>query len=220
VLDRLSGRKIAVPVLTFTDPDDRATSSGIDPNGSEGNDNAPIENDGKRAGGIVMWKETANTPAFVDPGGQSILAYISLAPGETGAIQVQFLASAIAGDNYRLKAQAMSVSTGSRVLKEATSGLLEVFKEITFERVLQMTGGADVTTIMSAARVAPAFEDANTVSQPAGREGAAAGTSIARLSAPISRPIRTGSTQQELDQFASQDPVLKGVAKGSFRGRR
>jgi hypothetical protein len=150
-----------------------------------------------------------------------MLAYISLAPGETGAIQVQFLASAIAGDNYRLKAQAMSVSTASRVLKEATSGLLEVFKEIKFERVVQMTGGADVNIIMAAGRVAPAFADANTLyPDPVAARVLPPGPQSPDFLHPI-QPPNPGElpTQQELDQFASPDPILKAVAKGVISGK-
>lgn len=159
-----TGAVTAIPLKldwSFEDPDDTATDDDIDINGTAGDDNALANKGGKRGDASmnidpgIMWKTVPDYTANISADGQTADATTQTAGTEMGTAKLKFSASAIGGDNYILVGK-YKKDDGTTVI-EKKSEKWSVWKKLSFAKVYQMSGGADVGTSTSVANISPAF---------------------------------------------------------------
>ncbi|HEY5839426.1 MAG TPA: IPT/TIG domain-containing protein [Pyrinomonadaceae bacterium] len=143
---------------SFEDPDDTSGKNLVDPNGSTGDDNAPISNLGKRGPGSIMWRAVTGTTTAVDPAGRTAVSDAIVTPGpDLGSAKISFLSSNVAADNYILKLEVKN-SAGTLV-KEVKFKKWSVRKALTFTRFFKMQNGVDVKSVASYDNVHEAFDE-------------------------------------------------------------
>ena len=202
----------------FEDPDDTATSPGIDSNGATGDDNAPVANGGKLGTGSLLWKAVAGFTTNIAADGQTADSQTMISGADKGKTKIRFSASAIGGDNYILVTQCKDA--GGTVLKEEKSGTWSLRKVLTFQQAFQMIGGEEVTTVMATTNIDPAFSGDGYTDYTLGVVNSVlSGGSpefIAALLAP--NPSET-PTAQELADYADPNPAINGPAGVSITAK-
>jgi hypothetical protein len=206
--------------LSFDDPDDPTISFVIDPNGGSGDDNASIAAGGRRTG--VMWKDDADpsrvSSVSASSDGQKALAFLFCKLEQVCTFPVTFRASTIAGDNYIIKADALTFSEGGDTLfdgVQAKSGTWTVRRKISIAHLFEMQNSVSTTHVMSSDEIAPAFTGdgfTDYIQSPDIRILTAADSP--HFLCDIDSPDASETpTQDELTRYNSTDPSIKATAK-------
>ena len=138
----------------FDDVDDTSDDSHIDPQGSQGNDNAEVVEGGKRGGTDDMWKVVTGFNATVNTGGQTANSDMATSGQDIGSTKISFLSSAIGGDNYKVFA---TIKNGSEIIEELRFEKWSVRKTLPFTGAYQISGGTDLRNFVRESVVEDAF---------------------------------------------------------------
>jgi len=223
---------VTVPIsinFSFADSDDTAINTGIDPNGPLGDDNAPVARGGKRGG--VMWKAfDGGFPTTVAFDGQQALVAAQVPAtdpsGTPTRISINFLSSAVAGDNYHFKLSAFGAH--GKTLKDVDGSIIvPVRRKFTFNGTYLITGAgvgeADVAPVraaMSESNIAPVFNGDAYTDYTLGPQIAKNSDAFAEFTLDLSIPNQDEApTPAELAAYAGTDPAAKAAAKASLEAK-